>query len=41
MQYHHNAKTNIEQRRAIKEARSKSNRELAKQYCVSHTTIGK
>jgi len=41
MQYHHNAKTNIAQRQAIKEAKSTSNRILAKQYCVSHTTIGK
>jgi len=41
MQYHHNAKTNIAQRQAIKEAESTPNRTLAKQYCVSHTTIGK
>jgi len=41
MQYHHNAKTNIAQRQAIKEAKSTPNRNLAKQYCVSHTTIGK
>jgi len=41
MQYHNNAKTNIRQRWAIQEAKSTSNRELAKQYCVSHTTIGR
>jgi hypothetical protein len=41
MQYHHNAKTNMAQRQAIKEARSTPHRTLAKQYCVSHTTVGK
>jgi hypothetical protein len=41
MQYHHNSKTNTAQRQAIKEARSTPNRTLAKQYCVSHTTVGK
>ena len=41
MQYHYNAKTNIAQRQKIKENRSVSNRILANQYCVSHTTIGK
>ena len=41
MQYHHNTKTNIAQCQAIKEAKSTPNRNLAKQYCISHTTIGK
>jgi len=29
------------QRQAMKEARLRPNRALAKQYCVSHTTVGK
>ena len=38
MHYHRNTKTNINQRLSIKSS-SKSSRELAKQYKVSHVTV--
>lgn len=40
MHYHRNAKTNISQRKAIKENRE-SARRLAEQYLVSHATTAK
>jgi transposase-like protein len=40
MHYHRNAKTNIEQRKAIKESEL-SSRKLAKQYLTSHVTMAK
>ena len=42
MQYHHNAKTNIQQRKVIKETVHKiSSRDLADRFQVSHVTITK
>ena len=42
MQYHHNAKTNIQQRRIIKETTYKlSSRDLADRFQVSHVTVAK
>ena len=40
MHYHRNAKTNIEQRKAIKMSDEKT-RELAGRYCISHVTAAK
>jgi len=40
MQYHRNAKTNIEQRKAIKASNS-ATRALAKQFFISHVTAAK
>lgn len=40
MHYHRNAKTNVEQRKAIK-ASYQSTRELARQYLISHVTAAK
>lgn len=40
MQYHRNAKTNIEQRQIIKESKE-STRELGNRFLVSHVTIAK
>lgn len=40
MHYHRNAKTNVNQRQAIKESRE-SARQLAKKYCVSSVTTAK
>lgn len=41
MHYHKNARTNIAQRKAIKENNSKNNKELAAHYLVSPNTISK
>jgi hypothetical protein len=40
MQYHLNAKTNVEQRRIIKES-SESTRSLANRFLVSHVRVAK
>ncbi len=42
MQYHYNAKTNIQQRQMIKDAENKlSSRDLGRKFQVSHVTIAK
>lgn len=42
MQYHHNAKTNVQQRKIIKETVHQfSSRDLAHRFQVSHVTIAK
>lgn len=41
MHYHRNAKTNVNQRKAIKENRIDSARNLAKKYFISHVTCSK